>query len=729
MKKIFSYFFIINTLLIIIILTSLSTIGIKTDKFNNIISNKINEVDNNVLIDLTSINFKLDIKEISLFLETFNPKIKYRDVSIPAENIKVYIDFISLLKSSANIKKINLSLKELEIEELKKLIVIIKPSNFKSIINNKVKKGKIISNFEIFFNENNSINDFIAKGKVSDLKLQVTKEIFLEKTKFNFFADKSDILIKSIFSESDGIEIRDGDIQLQIDPIISVKSNFISNLRFPKKINSKYVNFLSNLDYLSELVSLEANLNNNITISFDKTYKVNNYNFESRGIINKADLNLKKNFRSNLLNREIKEISLINSNINSVFDSKLKNINISGKYSINKDDFNNFEIKNIINKNYSNLEIEVDYSKKIKLELINYKKENNIISNIFIKLKKQKNKIEIIKALYKEKKNNILLEDIKLVNNNLLSFKKISVVTFDDNVKNNDFVISYDKKIEIKGNNFDASNLSKFLNQKEKNNILSKITKEIDISINNTKAPLSRNLKNFKLIGLIQKGKFSKITAKGDFGNKQYLDISMENDNKNNKKYLEIYSDLPQPLLTQFGFFKGLSGGTLFYKSIILPNNSNSNLKIENFKVVSAPGLVKLLSLADLGGLADLAEGEGLSFDVLEIKIENNHDIMRFSEIFAVGPSISVLMEGYTDKNGTTSLRGTLIPARNLNKLISKIPVLGEIIIPKEIGEGLFGISFKMKGPPGKIKTTINPIKTLTPRFIQKIIERNKLIK
>ena len=98
MKKIFSYFFIINTLIIIITLTSLSTIGIKTDKFNNIIINKINEVDNNVSIDLTSINFKLDIKEISLFLETFNPKIKYRDVSIPAENIKVYIDFISLLK-------------------------------------------------------------------------------------------------------------------------------------------------------------------------------------------------------------------------------------------------------------------------------------------------------------------------------------------------------------------------------------------------------------------------------------------------------------------------------------------------------------------------------------------------------------------------------------------------------------------------------------------------------
>ena len=85
-------------------------------------------------------------------------------------------------------------------------------------------------------------------------------------------------------------------------------------------------------------------------------------------------------------------------------------------------------------------------------------------------------------------------------------------------------------------------------------------------------------------------------------------------------------------------------------------------------------------------------------------------------------------MEGYQN-SGMTSLRGSLVPAKMLNKIISKIPVLGDIIIPKEAGEGLFGISFKMKGPPGKIKTTINPIRTLTPRFIQKIIDRNKEVK
>ena len=200
----------------------------------------------------------------------------------------------------------------------------------------------------------------------------------------------------------------------------------------------------------------------------------------------------------------------------------------------------------------------------------------------------------------------------------------------------------------------------------------------------------------------------------------------MKRDKNSDKRYLEIYSDLTRPLLTEYDFFNGLSGGKLIFTSVIEDTMSNSNLKIENFKVINAPGVIKLLSLADLGGLADLARGEGLTFDLLEINMEKNKNFLKLNEILALGPSISVLMEGYQDKNNLTSLRGTLVPAKTLNKMISKIPVIGKIVIPKEVGEGLFGISFKMKGPTGKIKTTINPIRTITPRFIQKIIDKNK---
>ena len=79
--------------------------------------------------------------------------------------------------------------------------------------------------------------------------------------------------------------------------------------------------------------------------------------------------------------------------------------------------------------------------------------------------------------------------------------------------------------------------------------------------------------------------------------------------------------------------------------------------------------------------------------------------------------------------NGLISLRGTLVPAKNLNKIISKIPVIGKIVIPKDVGEGLFGVSFKIKGMPGEVKTTIDPLKTLTPRFITKALDKTKKTK
>ena len=42
------------------------------------------------------------------------------------------------------------------------------------------------------------------------------------------------------------------------------------------------------------------------------------------------------------------------------------------------------------------------------------------------------------------------------------------------------------------------------------------------------------------------------------------------------------------------------------------------------------------------------------------------------------------------------------------------------------MGEGVFGVSFKIKGSPENLETTVNPIKTLTPRFITRTLEKIK---
>ncbi len=720
MKKKITNFILFVVISLITIIIILSTSGIETNKFNKLIIEKSSQ-GKNINLKLETIKFKIDPKKLSLFLETHNPEIMYKNLLVPVKSIKAYVDFLSLLRSDPIIKKISISSEELDIIQISKLSSIIKPSTFKSLLNNKIKEGKLIAEIEIFLNRDGLIEDFIAKGTVKKLKVELLNNINLKETNLSFFADKSDILIKNIFGLLEDIKISEGDMRLNLENGIKLNSNFNSKINLSEQVIKKYSKFLNDYTTVKGLRNLKADLNNNFSIELDDTYKVNDYNYSITGKIDKSKFELLSPIKNNFIKEEIKNIYFSNHKIKTIFKPKSINISSEGKYSFDNLNFLKINVENNIFKDNFNLKLDFEYKKKIELELINYKKSKKSIANFSIDLEKKKNNININKLNFSEENNSINIKDLIFKDNKFFSFKNIEV-----RMMNNDFIIEKGKKIVIKGTKFDATNLASVLSKRSRENRFEKINGPIEIDFKNIDVPMSEKLQNFKLIGEIKKGQFVKISSKGDYGGNNFLDISMKKNKNNNKKYLEIYSDLTRPLLSDYSFFKGLSGGKLIFTSIIEDSKSNSKLKIENFKVVNAPGVIKLLSLADLGGLADLAGGEGLSFDILEINMEKNKNLLKLNEILALGPSLSVLMDGYQDYNGLTSLRGTIVPAKTLNNMISKIPVIGNIVIPKEVGEGLFGISFKMKGPKGNIKTTINPIKTLTPRFIQKIIEKNK---
>ena len=153
---------------------------------------------------------------------------------------------------------------------------------------------------------------------------------------------------------------------------------------------------------------------------------------------------------------------------------------------------------------------------------------------------------------------------------------------------------------------------------------------------------------------------------------------------------------------------------------------SNSVLIIDNFKVKEVPVFAKLLSLASLQGIADLLTGEGLRFTDFEMNFSNQKNLTTIKEMYAIGPAVSILMDGYIETKKLVSLRGTLVPATTINRTISSIPLLGKLLIGEKSGEGVFGVSFKIKGKPKELKTTVNPIKSLTPRFITRTLDKIK---
>ena len=177
-------------------------------------------------------------------------------------------------------------------------------------------------------------------------------------------------------------------------------------------------------------------------------------------------------------------------------------------------------------------------------------------------------------------------------------------------------------------------------------------------------------IKNNKVIN-------SNIIAK--LNNKRKFKLSvLTNDKKQKITKLEIED--PEPFIKNFKFIKGFKEGKLLYESSNYDGSTISNLKISDFKVQKVPILAKLLTLASLQGIADLLTGEGIRFTDFEMDYETLGNSTKIKEMYAIGPAISLMMEGYIIKNELTSLRGTLVPATTVNKTISKIPMLGDIL-------------------------------------------------
>ena len=91
MKNILNFSIISILSIVVLLLAILSTTGIETKRFNNLITKKIKTKNENLNLILNTIKFKLDIKEISLFLEAKNPSINFKEIDLPVKNVKDYV--------------------------------------------------------------------------------------------------------------------------------------------------------------------------------------------------------------------------------------------------------------------------------------------------------------------------------------------------------------------------------------------------------------------------------------------------------------------------------------------------------------------------------------------------------------------------------------------------------------------------------------------------------------
>ena len=705
----------------------LSTIGFETSKFNKIIIKEIKEKDSKFELKLQKIKVKLDLKKIQLLLLTKNPNISYEGVKINTTEIKVYTKIKNFFISEVEISQVVFAIKEVKIKDIQKIAARIKPSNFKTYLLNNLAGGEIEKAlFNLYIGKNFKINEYKANGTIKKVNLRIKDNFIVQNIALNFIAENNLTLINSIQANYEGISVSNGSINLEKEKDIQIKGKFNTQFNLGEvKLNRifKKIKFFE-----QNKVSIQGSLLHEFNLQINNNFKIVDYEYKSIGNISKSQIILKKELKNNFTTKPFKKILFKKNKIEINYNKKNKNsLILNGQYSVDDVNYKKFKILNNLKKNNQNYSIDLNLSKNLFFDIINFQTNFEKISNIKTEFNIKNNKFFFKSLDFTEGKNYISIKGLKLNGKNEVEkISSVDVLTFHNKKENNNFKVNFEKKISIIGEIYDSTNLLKLLSLKSKSNLFKNFNKEIEIKLKNLITKAGTPLANFNLIGYISKGKFTEASAKSDFSKDKYLDISLKEDS-NGKKMLEVYSDLPQALLADYKFFKGAKDGKLLYNSIADKTGSVSKLTIENFKVIKAPAFAKLLTLADLSGFADLLSGQGMTFDILEIKMQDDDSVTAIDEILALGSSVSLEMSGYVEKkSGLVSLSGTLVPAKTLNLLISKIPIVGGILVGTKSGDGIFGVSFKMKGLPGKIKTSINPIKTLTPRFITRAIEARK---
>ena len=706
--------------------------GITTSKFNSIIRDQIKKQNSNFDIDLKKVKLHLDLKNISIKIKTKNPKIILNNSdNIELNEISSNILISSYFQNKFAIKKLSIKSKNNEITSYINFYRLANNTPQLILLNQVLKSGMAQINVDLSFDDSGKIkNNYSLTGKISNAELRIPKNKNIKELNLNFTVYDNNYKFEKILFKFNAIKFNSEflNIQQKNDKFF-VKGN-LKNKK--NKINSDIILLIFN-NNLESFDFSNSKFDSTSEFSFDlsKKFKIRNLKVDSKlnldELILKYDLYKIKNYIKDYNNL----IKLKENKLNIKYSEKKFLIDGTSEFYIEENFKNLLNFKIVKSKNKTIFETFLNLENiDLKVKDISYEKIKKNNATLQIKGFESNKKILLKNINYTDVNNEIEINNLEIYNNKILNIDKIR---FDyltkNNFKNQITLTKRDSNYELIGKSFDSMQLIENISNSESGKnffeIFKNLNSKINIIIDKVKLDDKNTVNNLNGNLEVKNSKIFDLNLNSNFSNNEKIFVSVKTQ-KDSSVITTFYSDRAKPFVKKYKFIKGFEGGNLDFSSTKVNNTSKSKLIIDNFKVQEIPVLAKILTLASLQGIADLLTGEGVRFTDFEMIYSNKGSLMTIDEIYAIGPAISIMMEGYVESQKIVSLRGTLVPATTINRIISSIPLLGNLLVGKKVGEGVFGVSFKIKGPPKDLKTTVNPIKTLTPRFITRTLEKIK---
>ena len=140
-------------------------------------------------------------------------------------------------------------------------------------------------------------------------------------------------------------------------------------------------------------------------------------------------------------------------------------------------------------------------------------------------------------------------------------------------------------------------------------------------------------------------------------------------------------------------------------------------------RLIQAPVVTQILSIASLRGLSDTLSGDGILFSSIEVPLSIKNGRYDIVGAKASGPALGLTAKGWINpSDGGIDVEGVLVPSFGVNSALGGLPLIGDLFVSRD-GEGVFSLRYGVEGTLERAQVSVNPLSAITPGVLRRIFE------
>jgi hypothetical protein len=215
----------------------------------------------------------------------------------------------------------------------------------------------------------------------------------------------------------------------------------------------------------------------------------------------------------------------------------------------------------------------------------------------------------------------------------------------------------------------------------------------------------------------------NKIQLAGNFDGGAYVKLDMNYPN------LKMNSNNAGQAIKAIGISEKVGNGILDLSGNFKDDTFSGVLNINNFQLVKAPVLAKLLSVVSITvtsfeGISNLISNSGVKFEKLVCPMDYKDGVIKITDCAAKGNTLALTANGTVDiKADKIDIKGVVVPENIVNQVLKNVPILKDIFGNKTENEAI-GANFTVTGSTDDPDVKSNPLSLLTPGFLRNIFNK-----